>query len=435
MQKVKKKAKLGLISIITGLLVGLFVGLYQFALPYIVDFAKGVFASREWRVISLNTVSIVLLSFINFYLIRFSPSIDSSGIISINISLVNREEIPYKKEIPSMICNSFISSYVLFPLGSEGPSITLAGKTAKGVNDLFKEEDEDNIKIAFGAGFGAAFISPIGGLFYAFEEELHKVNFGLIIRTILTMSSMFLVVYFLNNHHALYVADLNVLPIEQSGVLLLILLAIIFVAFIYLLVIKEIKLFYLKHENNFIIEYRGFFLFGLMLILGYLLTPLMGAGNSLINLSYTCGTWYALLLIIVFRIFITSIAGNGKVSGGLIIPSLAIGAMLGSMIALIFENNFGFEFMYRGYIVLLSMCMFFAYITEAPLTAITLFFSNLIYSSGTFNVFNKSTMLGGALIFSVFLVTKIFKVVPLYDMLVEINLNHTKKLKEVKIIK
>ena len=173
-----------IVSLLTGLLVGLIVGIYQFILPYVTKGSEYMFNNHSWWVILLNIVLIIMLSVLNFFIIKKASSVDSSGIIAINLALRHNEDISFKKEIPLMIINSSISTYAQLPLGSEGPSITLAGKCASLINHLFKVKDDDNIKIAFGAGFGGAFVSPLSGFFYAFEEELHKVNFELILRAV-----------------------------------------------------------------------------------------------------------------------------------------------------------------------------------------------------------------------------------------------------------
>ena len=105
-----------LISLCTGMGVGLVVGLYQFGLPYVVEAGNKVFASREWWVILLNVITFILLSILNFIIIKNARSVDSSGIIAINLSLKRDEDIPHKKEIPLMIANSYISSFAGFPL-------------------------------------------------------------------------------------------------------------------------------------------------------------------------------------------------------------------------------------------------------------------------------------------------------------------------------
>ena len=408
-----------LISLLTGVGVGLVVGLYQFGLPYIIETGNRVFSSREWWMILLNVISFILLSILNFIIIKNARSVDSSGIISINLSLKRDEEIPYKKEIPLLIANSYISSFAGFPLGSEGPSITLAGKVASFINKIFKVKDDDNIKIAFGAGFGAAFISPISGFFYAFEEELHKVDFKNFIRVVVTMLGMSSLIFFLNHHHSLSFNELTFLPLENSFILFLSFILVLITAPIFLFFIRKIKIFYIKHDDNFFIKYRGFIFFLLMLILGYLIPDFLGGGDKIIQGSLEIKSIYILILILAFRLALTSIIGNGKVTGGLIIPSLSLGAILGAISSLTFENLFGLSDSFRAYIILLTMCMFFAFISEAPLTALTLFFVNLINSTETFFVFNKATFLGALLILATFLVTKVFSTLPLYDMLVE----------------
>ena len=156
-----------------------------------------------------------------------------------------------------------------------------------------------------------------------------------------------------------------------------------------------------------------------MLILGYLIPDFLGGGDKIIQGSLEIKSICILILILAFRLALTSIIGNGKVTGGLIIPSLSLGAILGAISSLTFENLFGLSDSFRAYIILLTMCMFFAFISEAPLTALTLFFVNLMNSTETFFVFNKATFLGALLILATFLVTKVFRTLPLYDMLVE----------------
>lgn len=417
-----KKNTLGkkvLISIITGILVGIVVGIYQFILPHITHLSEMVFSSREWWVILLNVIAIIMLSILNFYILKISPSIDSSGIIAINLALRHNEQIKVNKEIPLMIINSGISTYAQFPLGSEGPSITLAGKCAALVNRLFKVKDDDNIKIAFGAGFGGAFVSPLAGFFYSFEEELHKVNLELFIRTLLTLLSTGMIVILLNSHHSLSFEYINYLPISKMWVLLFISLLIVVVAPIFLMFINLTKKFFNKYENIFLIKYRAFIFFILMLVFGYTILPYMGGGDKIIDGAMLYKNIYIILLILVFRIVLTSIVGNGKVSGGLIVPSLCYGALLGSIGALVFEEFMGLNYEYRSFIILASMCMFFAYISEAPLTSMTLFFSNLVYSNSSFNCFNESSLFICLLIFIIFLVSKVVKAKPLYDMLVD----------------
>lgn len=408
-----------LISLITGVGVGLVVGVYQFFLPYISQYGSEMFSSRKWWVILLNVLLIIFLSFINFLIIKNARSVDSSGIISINLSLKRDEEIPCKKEVPLMILNSYISTYAQLPLGSEGPSITLAGKVAALVNKIFKVKDDENIKIAFGAGFGAAFISPLSGLFYSFEEELHKVDLKSFLRTVATILGMSSLIFFLNHHHSLSFGEIVFLPIQNSFALFFLFLIVILLAPFFLFLVRKVKVFYIKHEGNVLVKYRGFVFFGLAIILGYTLLPYLGAGDKIIQGSLEFKSIYLLLLLLLFRICLISIIGNGKVTGGLIVPALSIGVIAGAITSNVFENLGLVNGESRSYILLLSMCMFFAFISEAPLTAVTLFYSNLVYSSGSFNVFNKATALGVLLTIMTFLITKIFQTKPLYDMLVE----------------
>lgn len=420
-----------IVSLLTGLLIGVVVGIYQFILPYVTKGSEYMFNNHSWWMILLNIVIILMLSVLNFFIIKKASSVDSSGIIAINLALRHNEDISFKKEIPLMIINSSISTYAQLPLGSEGPSITLAGKCAALINHLFKVKDDDNIKIAFGAGFGGAFISPLSGFFYSFEEELHKVNLELILRTFITLVGMGAVIILLNSHHSLSFDYINYLPINEMYVLFITSLLIVIVAPVFLFIINSFKKFFNKYEDNFFVKYRSFIFFIVMIIFGYTIIPYLGGGDKIIDNSLLYESVYLIILILVFRIILTSIMGNGKVTGGLIVPSLCFGALVGSFSSLIFEKYFSLDTSYRSFIILASMCLFFAFISEAPITAVTLFFSNVVYSNNSFNVFNSSTYFVILLIIAIYFVTRIFKVKPLYDMLVDtqddFNINKVRK--------
>ena len=73
------------------------------------------------------------------------------------------------------------------------------------------------------------------------------------------------------------------------------------------------------------------------------------------------------------------------------------------------------------FIYLSGICIFFTCLTKAPLTAIVLFFSTLVYSSHSFNVFNASSLMSVIVIVICFLVVNILNEDDLYDDFISIK--------------
>ncbi len=416
--------------VLIGVTTGVVVGVYQLGLQGISKLSSFLYGSSSiWLVLSL-ICSVIALSLLNFFILKWCPSIDGSGIPVVEQAIRKEKKLTWKKDIPGMIANSFASTFVGFPLGSEGPSVVLGGKIGKAYSDLFKRgDDSEDIGIASGAGFGCAFLSPLAGLVYSFEESMHRVSWKLIIKGVIVSLSSFGVTFLINHHHLLEIE--TVVPTYGINNV-----AFIFVAVLSLVVglcFKHFIVFLKDKFNQFdnikAVKYRGYLLFALMFILNVFLYPYMGSGSNIIS-SLSEWTNIALVIgVLVFRFALTSLSGAGKVTGGLVVPIMCLGALVGRIAVLLCGSMFEFDMECSEFVMLFSMVTTFTVITKAPMTSIVLVLSALVYSSSSFDVFHTGTFIGIICIVVCHLFVQLFRQNDLYDEFIDVSKRNEERLK------
>ena len=120
-------------------------------------------------------------------------------------------------------------------------------------------------------------------------------------------------------------------------------------------------------------NYYPIFAFVLIIPIGYFLPHLLGGGNQLIlsltSAHYTVGT---LLLFFLLRFVWSMISYGSGLPGGIFLPILALGSLLGAAIgALCVEAGFITQEQFPIFIIL-GMSGYFGAISKAPLTAMIL---------------------------------------------------------------
>ncbi len=389
-----------LLALFSGISVGLVVGIYQKGLQYVFSLASIMFTYKEWYLILTNLIVFILLSLINYFLILKFNTLDGSGIPLVEKVIERKENIEKLKarDIPLTIINSYISSYSLFTLGSEGPSISLGARVGKVANKIFKEEENlTNIAFASGAGFGCAFLSPLSGIIYSYEEGLHKFSFKSLFFAFIVSFSSFFVAFLINNVRLISVSSFSFISFNKVLVLIIIILFTLLISYYFKKLIIFIRMKFNKYKNNFFIKYRAFIFFLIFFILGYFIFDLLGNGRNIITSLTNFNNLYILIFILLLRGLFLSFLGNGKVSGGIVIPLMCLGALSGKISILLFNNSIStpsYLFINSNeeeILILYSMILFFSLINNAPLTSLTLFIETLLISS-SFSLVNLTTI-------------------------------------------
>ena len=394
---------------------GALVGVYQLVMTYVLDLSNILFSTPSWSNILIAVSSLIILFPINYILIKFSPSIDGSGVPYLIKDLHEHRDIEYKKSLPSIYLNSYISSFYGVNLGSEGPSIVIAGKFSKLYQDITKDEDHLTNSIYACSGFGCAFLSPLAGIAYFVESNFKALkDIKIVIRLILVCLLSFYISSLINHHHLL---SINAFDLHFSHIYIILFLIIFnpIVAMIFIKTLICFKTFVYHNSNNFFIKYRGLFLLALAIVISFTINYLSGAGNKILTLDYLNMPLYVLLGVLVYKIVMTSIYGSGGITGGLVLPSMTLGAITAQILLNIINKDILPSTSCYSLIILISMCMMFGCINGNPLTSSILVASTVF--GCTYNVIDILIILPTVLVsnYLSYFICKIFNISGLYS--------------------
>lgn len=351
-----------------GLIVGIFIAGYQFIGHEIILLSE--FLLNNNNLIWISTIACSVLALVGLMLInkRF-PGYYGSGIPQIEAYHRGWYNFSPYKMLILMTVNSLFAFFGGFLLGSEGPSVSLGSSIGMISNDIFKDDSKEDIALAGSTGFACAFSSPLAGLCHLIEENKHILSIKLIIKGIWVIGLGFFISYLVYPHSLLPYFELNVLPFKYYIFLILMVIICVVVSKVFLLLIVKVKDFS-KHKQ-FMFHFTPVLLILFMMLRRYF--PVL-VGNGMDSLEPTLIDYTLLMIfsILLFRLIFTSLSMSSNVSGGAVLPTLAIG----SLTAIIFIKcicNFIPEISnYIGLFLIIGMLVTFSVVTNAPLTAFVL---------------------------------------------------------------
>ncbi|VTS14184.1 ClC family H(+)/Cl(-) exchange transporter [Streptococcus pseudoporcinus] len=369
-------------GILVGSIAGVIVSLFRLLiekLSHLVVVIYRMSHDKPSLVLAIIAMSVLILLVISQF-IASEPDIKGSGIPHVEGELKGLLAptwwpVLWKKFIAGVLAIS-----MGFMLGREGPSIQLGAMAAKGLSTFLKSSRlEKRVLIASGAaaGLSAAFNAPIAGLLFVVEEIYHHFS-RLIWITALVAS---LVANFISLH-IFGLEPILAMPkampfLDLNHYWLLILLGAVLggLGYIYERIILVIpnyisKLCSVLHLSP---KYQGLIPLILIIPIGYYFPQLLGGGNGLIiGLSINQTTLVTVCLFFILR-FIGSMFSYGSgLPGGIFLPILTLGALLGLIFGLLFQNLGLLEPGFLPLFIVLGMAGYFAAISKAPLTGMLL---------------------------------------------------------------
>lgn len=379
--KVKKVLLETLKCVLIGLTVGILISLYRYAASFVILGAETLFNTQDYSYLGVGLICVIPIIFIIYYLLISDGSIQGSGIPQL---LLNEEHksgrIKWHSAIPKMFVSSSLSFFLGVPLGSEAPATFMSGNVGLAYRKLFHDDDdEDDVEIASGAGFASVFLSPLAGITYALEEGHTKTTWLKVYKAVITSIVSILISYLINPNRLLSFDMQQGFNWSNSYYLPIILGFCGVIALFMTYGTRFVKQFINKHYKNFFIKYRFIIvaLFSLIILIFYV--ELSGSGHHLINYvmfeDVSINIWWIILIYLIYRLVMFLIAGNSMLSGGNMLPTLAIGAMIGQLIYSMLANIPGFDPSQRTLIILLSMFTLFAFIYKLPITSFVLIIS------------------------------------------------------------
>ena len=366
-------------GIIVGVLVGFIVSLFRLGVEIIFNqiiLLYAFFHTEPLWLIPWTIVSIIIALIIGL-LVKSDPDIKGSGIPQVEGQIQGIIHVQWWSTLWKKFIGGLLAIGSGLFLGREGPSIQLGASVGLGLSKLTKgDETEEKVLLSSGAGAGlaAAFNAPIAGLMFVLEEVHH--NFSPIVAITTFTSAIvanFVSLTIFGLTPILDIGSVMSLPLNYYIYLPLLGILLGFGGWIYNKVLLDILpkfyhfFFFIPKNFNSVIPLL------VIIPLGYYLPQIIGGGNGLIvqlpkwNLSLSI-----LAGLFIFRFIFSMISYGASVPGGIFLPILSLGAILGALFAQFMIHYFKMDAQYLTHFILFAMAGYFTAIGKAPLTAILL---------------------------------------------------------------
>ncbi|HOM01522.1 MAG TPA: ClC family H(+)/Cl(-) exchange transporter [Acetivibrio sp.] len=404
-------------GIIVGAIAGIVVVLYRFLLEKALGFSKHMYMlqSKHYWMIPLWIVGLIISGWIVGILVNKEPMISGSGIPQVEGVLLQKLKMNWWKVILGKFAGGLLSICAGLSLGREGPSIQIGAAAGQGFSRLFKRiklEEKYLITCGASAGLASAFNAPFAGVIFALEE-MHK-SFSPVVMTSALAASLtadFVSKEFFGLKPVFDFKQVSTIPLNNYLFLLVLgvvvgLLGIVFNKTIFITQDIYAKQKWLPSEVKPVIAFL------VAAIVGLIMPEVLGGGSEIIvSLSTVSFPLITLFVILIVKFLFTMISYGSSAPGGIFMPLLVIGALIGVIYGNIVNSLFGFSQTYIPSLIIFAMAGYFSATVKAPITGCIL----ITEMTGSF-----SHLLSiGLVCLTAYIVADVLNSKPIYEVLLE----------------
>lgn len=367
---------------ICGVLTGAWIFLFKTIASYVIEFSFSAYAyARENpKMIPLFLLAAAFVGVNSYLILKYVPSCKGGGIPTAITFIRGFLSFKWVSSVFVLFVSTLFTFLGGIPLGNEGPSVQMGCAIGRGTVNIFSRKNKswDKYIMTSGAcaGFAAATGAPISAILFSIEEIHHRFSPLLFMATSSAVLSsrvtMSLLGDIFNKDTALFHLSVeSILPMKFIWATVVVgavagIVAIgftkLFDLFNYLIntAMKKIPLF-VKVVPIFII----------VAVLGIFSEGFIGSGHDIAHdiLSGHNAAWYILLLYLLVRAVLLFASNQTGISGGLFVPSLAFGAIVGGVVADLLIKFGLYPAEYRIILVIVGMVAFLAAASRIPITA------------------------------------------------------------------
>ncbi|MBQ8911211.1 MAG: chloride channel protein, partial [Clostridia bacterium] len=370
-------------GLLCGLVVGVSMFFFKFGAQKVTALSEHLYkaAGGSPLYIALLFAVLFLLALGMIFLHKKMPDCKGGGIPLSEGILRGLLSFNWWKTLVGTAIGSMISFFCGLPLGSEGPAVamgTALGCMCGKITGNRHAYDRYVMTGGAGAGFAVATGAPLSAMLFALEE-IHKRFTPMLVLTVsmsvlsATAVNRFLSGLFGISANLFEVGTLASFKLSHMGWLLLlgVLTALAVGGFD-----ASIVLF-----GSLTSKIAKVFTRPVKIVLIFLLTGLLGltfsdalysGHHTVLEVAAGHKTVSAILLLLALRMLLMLLITDSGVTGGIFVPTLAIGALCGALIVKLLIACGMPEELY-GAAVLLSMCAFMGGMLRSPLVSAVLF--------------------------------------------------------------
>ena len=356
----------GLAAGIVGASYRLLIGYSEKLVHYTADFIKTGFIYKIGLLLIL-----ILLALFSGFLLKREPMASGSGIPQVSAEITGRLNSNPLRVLIYKITGGLTASLGGLSLGREGPSIQLGAMSGKLVSRILKKDSvKEKYLITCGAsaGLSIAFGAPLAGVLFSIEEVHKQITKKIVICCFSAAVVANIVGQYIFGLTAIFKFP-EIPYVEVSIYPWVVLLGILLGLFgtFYNVTIKILFKIYEYFKLNIVFRPQVAFLISFILFIVYPIV--LGSGHSLVEVLIKNKFSIAFLLILYFvKTLFSLVSFTSGVAGGIFLPILIQGAVLGALF-----SNF-FDAKYAALFIILSMSGYLTAIVRSPITSIILLF-------------------------------------------------------------
>ena len=369
-------------SVLTGFLSAILVTAFKLAAEWVIHISSTVYGAVRsdpvW--IPLLVLGAVAVGLVSSFILSKSRSCRGGGIPTSVAAIRGLVSFRWFASIFILPFSALLTFFGGLPLGTEGPCVQMGTAVGDGVVNRLGGKNHRGWRryIMTGgaaAGFSIATSSPISAILFSIEE-LHK-HFSPLLITVasLSVATAQVTVQILA---ALGIGSVSLfclpdIPENYPKLLFAPVLAglvcggasILFTRF-YQTVDRVVHVALKKVSTKILFP----MFFGCVSLVGLFLADALGTGHDLVDsLFHGRATWYLLILVFLVRALLMMISNTAGVTGGVFLPTLAFGAIIGSLCAEIMTALGWISPDYYVLIVVLGITAFLGATSRIPVTA------------------------------------------------------------------
>lgn len=368
-------------SAVAGVVAGVLVTLFNLALEYLSEIAQYLGYEAGGGKLPLATYILVMAFAAVFmaFFIKVLPEARGSGIPRTEAFMCGKKKLDWKKMCFATVVGSCVSFLSGLPVGAEGPSVQFGGGLGAGVEEMGGNDEKARRYVAnsgVAAGVASAFIAPVTGILFVMEEVQRKFN------PLMLASACISVIYAITLRNCLGAAlgmkavffdvvGLGVIPVEMWWLILPMGIFAAVAARIFNASILCMD----KLSSRSKLPVWSFIpvLFLVVMIVNIFLPQNIGSGATIISSIFDGEySWRSVLLLLAVKFVLVVLVFRAAPTGGMMVPMLAIGAMIGALVGFI-GTEAGLPEIAVPMAALITMSAFFGSCIGAPITVVALF--------------------------------------------------------------
>ncbi|MBU0279323.1 ClC family H(+)/Cl(-) exchange transporter [Gemella sp. zg-1178] len=360
-------------GIIVGIMAGIVGVIYRLMIAYsekVIYFFENNIWSNKIYILYL-ILFLLVMGFLSAYMVKKEPYSSGSGIPQVVAEVTGRIDTRPFRILFYKMFGGFFAALGGLSLGREGPSIQLGAMSGKLVSKLLRRDSvKENYLLTCGAsaGLSVAFNAPLAGVMFSIEEIHKNISKKLVVSCFASAVVADVISQYVFGFEAIFKFS-NLASIELQTYIFIAILGIFLglCGTFYNLLMKFCLKIYNKITLNILLRPQIAMFCSLLMFIFFPIV--LGSGHHLVEkLIYT--TYGILFLIVLYflKTFFSLMSFSSGVAGGIFLPILVQGAILGAL----FSKFVGTE--YLSIFIILSMAGYLTAVVRSPLTSIILIF-------------------------------------------------------------